>query len=78
MQFTVFVAALFASIVAASPLDLPVPPRRIPNGIHNSTSSAYPRPTGSPSNGCSTGLYSTPQCCATDALGVADLDGVVL
>ncbi|KAI1489597.1 hydrophobin precursor [Biscogniauxia mediterranea] len=23
---------------------------------------------------CSPGLYSTPQCCATDVLGVADLD----
>ena len=29
---------------------------------------------GSPYVACSPGLYSTAQCCATDVLGVADLD----
>ncbi|KAI1159957.1 fungal hydrophobin-domain-containing protein [Nemania serpens] len=74
MQFSVFVAALFASAVAASPLDLPVPPKRVYSGTPTSTLPPYPNPTGSPYDGCPSGLFSSPQCCATDILGVADLD----
>ncbi|KAJ8122994.1 hypothetical protein ONZ43_g946 [Nemania bipapillata] len=32
----------------------------------------YPNPT--PYDACPDGLYSVPQCCATDVLGVADLN----
>ncbi|KAJ3579546.1 hypothetical protein NPX13_g1018 [Xylaria arbuscula] len=37
---------------------------------------ALAAPTDSPSNTalCPVGLYSVPQCCATDVLGVADLN----
>ncbi|KAI1124218.1 hydrophobin-like protein [Nemania abortiva] len=38
-----------------------------------SANPTYPNPT--PYNACaSNGLYSVPQCCGTDVLGVADLD----
>ncbi|KAI0188026.1 fungal hydrophobin-domain-containing protein [Xylaria flabelliformis] len=30
--------------------------------------------TGTPYKACPSGLYSVPQCCATDVLGVADLN----
>lgn len=73
MQFSVLIAALFASAVAASPLDLPVPPEKR-GGTPTSTMPGYPNPTGTPYDGCPDGLFSNPQCCATDILGVADLD----
>ncbi|KAI0862962.1 fungal hydrophobin-domain-containing protein [Xylaria cubensis] len=38
------------------------------------TSSATSTPTGGSYFACPDGLYSVPQCCATDVLGVADLD----
>ncbi|KAI0872987.1 hydrophobin-like protein [Hypoxylon argillaceum] len=31
-------------------------------------------PTDTPYDACVSGLYSVPQCCATDVLGVADLN----
>ncbi|KAK1976049.1 Cerato-ulmin hydrophobin family [Colletotrichum cereale] len=52
MQFTVAVAALFASVAFAAPV---VEERQTPY---------VP---------CS-GLYASSQCCATDVLGIADLD----
>ncbi|KAI1757684.1 fungal hydrophobin-domain-containing protein [Xylaria castorea] len=73
MQFSVLFAAIFATAVAASPLDLPVPPKASYSSTPTSTRPAYPYPTGS-YDGCPNGLYSSPQCCATDVLGLADLD----
>ncbi|KAI0973559.1 fungal hydrophobin-domain-containing protein [Xylaria arbuscula] len=75
MQFSVLVAAVFATTVAASPLDLPVIPARAYSStpVPTSTAPPYPGPTGSYES-CPDGLYSVPQCCATDLLGVADLD----
>lgn len=73
MQFSVLIAAAFATAVAASPLDLPIPPKR---GYYSSTPSPTPTPTPYPTAyaACPNGLYSDPQCCSTDVLGVADLD----
>ncbi|KAI0532322.1 hydrophobin-like protein [Xylaria digitata] len=36
--------------------------------------SANPTYSNSPYTACPNGLYSVPQCCATDVLGVADLN----
>ncbi|KAI1145314.1 fungal hydrophobin-domain-containing protein [Nemania diffusa] len=74
MQFSVFFAAILATAVAASPLDLPIPPKRSYSSAPTSTRPAYPNPTSTPYEGCPSGLYSVPQCCATDILGLADLD----
>ncbi|GKT54509.1 fungal hydrophobin [Colletotrichum tofieldiae] len=52
MQFTIAIAALFASVALSAPV---VEERQTPY---------VP---------CS-GLYGTSQCCATDVLGIADLD----
>ncbi|KAI8947521.1 fungal hydrophobin-domain-containing protein [Xylaria longipes] len=73
MQFSVIFAAIFATAVAASPLDLPAPPKASYSGTPTSTRPAYPYPTGG-YDGCPHGLYSVSQCCATDVLGVADLN----
>ncbi|RWA04332.1 hypothetical protein EKO27_g10773 [Xylaria grammica] len=73
MQFSVFFAAVFATAVAASPLDLPAVPNRAYSSSATSTLPPYPAPTAG-YDGCPSGLYSNPQCCATDILGVADLD----
>ncbi|KAI0400718.1 hypothetical protein F4802DRAFT_601742 [Xylaria palmicola] len=74
MQFSVFFAALCATVVAASPLDLPVPPRQATYSVSpTSTLPPYPYPTNS-YDACPDGLYSVAQCCATDILGVADLN----
>ncbi|KAI0097540.1 fungal hydrophobin-domain-containing protein [Nemania sp. FL0031] len=73
MQFSVFFAAVFVTVVAASPLDLPIPPKR-GNPSPTSSHPPYPYPTGTPYEPCPSGLYSVPQCCATDILGLADLD----
>ncbi|KAI0554715.1 fungal hydrophobin-domain-containing protein [Xylaria curta] len=72
MQFSALFATIFAAVVAASPLDLPVPKASY-SGTPTSTRPAYPYPT-SAYDGCPNGLYSVPQCCATDVLGVTDLD----
>ncbi|KAI0534880.1 fungal hydrophobin-domain-containing protein [Xylaria digitata] len=72
MQFSVFFTAIFATAVAASPLDLPIP-KRAYSETPTSTRPAYPYPT-SGFDACPDGLYSSPQCCATDILGLADLD----
>ncbi|KAB5523084.1 fungal hydrophobin [Coniochaeta sp. 2T2.1] len=53
MQFTIAVVALFASLAAATPVQ--IEDRQVPYAP------------------CS-GLYGTSQCCATDVLGLADLD----
>ncbi|TGJ82323.1 hypothetical protein E0Z10_g6447 [Xylaria hypoxylon] len=76
MQFSVFFAAVFATAVTASPLDLPAPPKRGYSSTPGPTSTLppYPYPTGSVYEACPEGLYSVPQCCATDILGVADLN----
>ncbi|GAP92420.2 putative hydrophobin-like protein [Rosellinia necatrix] len=73
MQFFAVIAAVFATAVAASPLDLPLPPKGIYSSTPTSTMPAYPYPTPA-YDGCPDGLYSSPQCCATDILGIADLD----
>ncbi|KAI0448206.1 fungal hydrophobin-domain-containing protein [Xylaria telfairii] len=74
MQFSVLFAAVFATAVAASPFDMPAPPKRAYySSSPTSTMPAYPYPTSS-YDGCPNGLYSVPQCCATDILGVADLN----
>ncbi|KAI1358446.1 fungal hydrophobin-domain-containing protein [Xylaria arbuscula] len=78
MQFTLLIAAVFATAVAASPLDLPSPPEK--RSTYSTTPLPTSTPTPSPGGGggaydaCPSGLYSNPQCCATDVLGVADLD----
>ncbi|KAJ8114654.1 hypothetical protein ONZ43_g4850 [Nemania bipapillata] len=74
MQFSVFFAAVLATAIAASPLDLPIPPKRTYSSSPTSTMPAYPYPTGTPYEACPSGLYSVSQCCATDILGIADLD----
>ncbi|KAI1419506.1 fungal hydrophobin-domain-containing protein [Xylaria sp. FL1777] len=68
MQFSILIAAIFATVVVASPLDLPAPPKRAYSStpVPTSTSSAY--------DACPGGLYSNAQCCDTDVLGIADLD----
>ncbi|KAI1151792.1 fungal hydrophobin [Nemania diffusa] len=58
MQFSTLFVALFASAVMANP---------VKRGGDNGTP-----PT--PYDACPDGLYSVSQCCATDVLGVADLD----
>ncbi|KAI0427581.1 fungal hydrophobin-domain-containing protein [Xylaria sp. FL1042] len=76
MQFSVLIAAVFAAAVAASPLDLPAIPKRAYSStpVPTSTTPPYPGPTGGAYDACPGGLYSNPQCCATDVLGVADID----
>ncbi|KAJ2996953.1 hypothetical protein NUW58_g807 [Xylaria curta] len=74
MQFPIFVTAIFAAAVAASPLDLPIPPKQATySSVPTPTGPSYPYPTGD-YDGCPNGLFSIAQCCATDILGVADLD----
>ncbi|KAI0202816.1 fungal hydrophobin-domain-containing protein [Astrocystis sublimbata] len=72
MQFSTIAIAIFATAVAASPLDLPVP-RAAYSATPTSTMPPYPYPTGS-YDSCPDGLYSVAQCCATDILGIADLN----
>ncbi|KAI1171863.1 fungal hydrophobin-domain-containing protein [Nemania sp. FL0916] len=74
MQFTVIVAALFAAAVSAGPLDMPVAPRGKTYSATPTTTKYPSGPTGTPYKPCPAGLYSVPQCCATDILGLADLD----
>ncbi|KAI0802936.1 fungal hydrophobin-domain-containing protein [Xylaria sp. FL0064] len=74
MQFSVLIAAVFATAVAASPFDLPAVPKRTYSSTPTSTTPGSPGPTGGGYDACPDGLYSVPQCCATDVLGVADLD----
>ncbi|KAI0202563.1 fungal hydrophobin [Astrocystis sublimbata] len=59
MQFSTVFVALFASIAMAGPVQ--------------QTATAEVYNTDGSYAACS-GLYSTLQCCATDVLGVADLD----
>ncbi|KAI1276254.1 fungal hydrophobin-domain-containing protein [Xylaria sp. FL0933] len=73
MQFSVLIAAVFATAVTASPFDLPAVPKRTYSSTPTSTTPGSPGPTGG-YEACPDGLYSVPQCCATDILGVADLD----
>ncbi|KAI8166347.1 Cerato-ulmin [Colletotrichum sp. SAR 10_71] len=58
MQFTTALIAIFASVAVAAPT----------GDGHNGGGS-----TPAPYDPCS-GLYDSAQCCATDVLGVADLD----
>lgn len=60
MQFTVLIATLFAAAAVASPVEV------VDLEARTKTPPAY--------DACPDGLYSNPQCCATDVLGVADLD----
>ncbi|KAK5624818.1 hypothetical protein RRF57_000534 [Xylaria bambusicola] len=78
MQLSILIAAVFTTAVAAGPLDLPSPPKK------QATYSATPTPTPTPDpphpgsggayDACPNGLFSSPQCCSTDVLGLADLD----
>ncbi|KAI0520700.1 fungal hydrophobin-domain-containing protein [Xylaria bambusicola] len=78
MQLSILIAAVFTTAVAASPLDLPSPPKK------QATYSATPTPTPTPYppypgggaayDACPNGLFSSAQCCSTDVLGLADLD----
>ncbi|KAI1755750.1 hydrophobin-like protein [Xylaria castorea] len=43
-------------------------------GLLAAAVSATPTYNPTPYHPCPNGLYSSPQCCATDVLGVADLD----
>ncbi|KAI1303494.1 hydrophobin-like protein [Xylaria venustula] len=43
-------------------------------GVFAAAVSANPTYGGPPYDACPDGLYSVPQCCATDVLGVADLN----
>ncbi|GKT58108.1 fungal hydrophobin [Colletotrichum tofieldiae] len=63
MQFTVALVALFASTTIAIPT----------TGHGGNTGSGGGGSTPSPYDPCS-GLYDNVQCCATDVLGVANLD----
>ncbi|KAI1354110.1 fungal hydrophobin [Xylaria sp. FL0043] len=58
MQLTTLFVSLLATAVVASPT------KRNGGGGGG----------GTPYDACPDGLYSVPQCCATDVLGVADLD----
>ncbi|KAI0809412.1 fungal hydrophobin [Xylaria sp. FL0064] len=58
MQLTTLFVSLLATAVVASPA------KRNGGGGGG----------GTPYDACPDGLYSVPQCCATDVLGVADLD----
>lgn len=66
MQFSIVLATIAISMVNAIPTDPkkptnPDPPKNCPG-----TPGAY--------DACPDGLFSSLQCCATDVLGVADLD----
>ncbi|KAK4071596.1 fungal hydrophobin [Trichoderma aggressivum f. europaeum] len=68
------VATVFITTVLAVPTVYSPPPPSYPlpgNGNGNGNGN------GSPSPLCSPGLLSNPQCCATDVLGVADLNCAV-
>ncbi|KAI0001546.1 hydrophobin precursor [Xylariaceae sp. FL0662B] len=66
MQFSTFLVSFMATAVLASPVERSVECDTCGGGGGGGSTPEYAA--------CTPGLYSTLQCCATDVLGVADLD----
>ncbi|CAJ2510782.1 Uu.00g064070.m01.CDS01 [Anthostomella pinea] len=74
MQITAVLVAVLATAVLAKPARPGVPVPVVDKTRRDATVAAPPVPSGGPYAACTGLLYSSLQCCATDVLGVADLD----